>query len=131
MTGGEYRGAQCWPTVLNKVDPGAQLVTEEFLAPLAPVIALTDRALDDLPDSYPGGLQVGVFTRDLDRAMNLAQRLPVGTVVLNDGPQYDHPLAPFGGVGHSGHGREGVLSSARNMCFAKTIVFPAPTEGPR
>ncbi|WP_327231656.1 aldehyde dehydrogenase family protein [Streptomyces murinus] len=131
MAGGEYRGAQCWPTVLNNVDPAAQLVTEEFLAPLAPVIALTDRALDDLPDTYPGGLQVGVFTRDLDRAMNLAQRLPVGTVVLDDGPQYDHPLAPFGGVGHSGHGRESVLSSARNMCFAKTIVFPAPTQGPR
>ncbi|MFH7339373.1 aldehyde dehydrogenase family protein [Streptomyces sp. KHY 26] len=131
MAGGEYRGAQCWPTVIGRVDPGARLVTEEFLAPLAPVVTLTDRALDDLPDSYPGGLQVGVFTRDLDRAMNLAQRLPVGTVVLDDGPQYDHPLAPFGGVGHSGHGRESVLSSARNMCFAKTIVFPAPTEGPR
>ncbi|MEW2619289.1 aldehyde dehydrogenase family protein [Streptomyces sp. NPDC048106] len=131
VAGGEYRGAQCWPTVLNKVAADAQLVNEEFLAPLAPVIALPERALDDLPDGYPGGLQAGVFTRDLDRALNLAGRLPVGTVVLNDGPQYDHPLAPFGGVGHSGHGRESVLSSARNMCFAKTIVFPAPTEGPR
>ncbi|MER6565162.1 aldehyde dehydrogenase family protein [Streptomyces sp. NPDC001093] len=131
VAGGEQRGAQYWPTVLAGVDPGAQLVTEEFLAPLAPLIPLPDRSLDELPDTYSGGLQVGVFTRDLQRAMNLAQRLPVGTVVVNDGPQYDHPLAPFGGVGHSGHGRESVLASARNMCFSKTIVFPAPTEGLR
>ncbi|MFJ5631842.1 aldehyde dehydrogenase family protein [Streptomyces goshikiensis] len=130
VAGGTRQGAQYWPTVLVGVDPDARLVTEEYLAPVAPVVALEDALLDELPSWYPGGLQVGVFTRDLQRAMHLAQRLPVGTVVLNDGPQYDHPLAPFGGVGHSGHGREGVLASARNMCFSKTIVFPATTEGP-
>ncbi|MBT2363978.1 aldehyde dehydrogenase family protein [Streptomyces sp. ISL-10] len=131
VAGGGHRGAQYWPTVITHVDPGAQLVTEEFLAPVAPVVAMEDALLDELPALYSGGLQVGVFTRDFQRSMNLAQKLPVGTVIVNDGPQYDHPLAPFGGVGHSGHGREGVLASARNMSFSKTIVFPATTEGPR
>ncbi|MEV6328834.1 aldehyde dehydrogenase family protein [Streptomyces sp. NPDC051909] len=131
VAGGKRAGTQYWPTVLTDVDPESRLVTEEFLAPLAPVIRLEDRLLDELPATYSGGLQVGVFTRDLQRFTDLAQRLPVGTVIANDGPQYDHPLAPFGGVGHSGHGREGVLASARNMCFAKTIVFPATTEGLR
>jgi acyl-CoA reductase-like NAD-dependent aldehyde dehydrogenase len=123
-TGGRYAGATCWPIVISGVEPGARLVTEEFLAPVAPVVQLDDRSIPHLPSRFRGGLQVGIYTRDMQRFIALAERLPVGTVIANGGPQYDHPLAPFGGVGPSGHGRESVLGSARNMCFSKTIVLP-------
>jgi acyl-CoA reductase-like NAD-dependent aldehyde dehydrogenase len=47
-----------------------------------------------------------VFTRDLDRAVRVAERLETGMVGINLG-LVSNPAAPFGGVKHSGFGREG------------------------
>ncbi len=57
-----------------------------------------------LASDTPYGLALGVFTRDVMRGLALAERIPAGLVHINDQTINDEPVAPFGGVGHSGNG---------------------------
>jgi aldehyde dehydrogenase (NAD+)/aldehyde dehydrogenase len=45
-------------------------------------------------------------------------------VNLNEGPQFDSPHIPFGGVKQSGIGREGIRFAIREMSTVKTVVIP-------
>ena len=54
----------------------------------------------------------------------LASRLRVGGVGFNEGPQFDSPHIPFGGVKRSGIGREGVRYAIREMSTVKTVMLP-------
>ncbi|HVM04200.1 MAG TPA: NAD-dependent succinate-semialdehyde dehydrogenase [Acidimicrobiales bacterium] len=95
------------PTVLVDVPDGAGVVREEVFGPVAPVgrFAGEDEAVAAANDT-PHGLVSYVFTRDLDRAVRVAERLETGMVGINLG-LVSNPAAPFGGVKHSGFGREG------------------------
>lgn len=95
------------PTVLTHVDPDARVVTEEVFGPVAPVVTFDD---DDealrLANGTPFGLVAYAYTRDVGRAMHLAEELEAGMVGINRGMVSD-ATAPFGGVKMSGLGREG------------------------
>ncbi|MFD4195736.1 NAD-dependent succinate-semialdehyde dehydrogenase [Amycolatopsis thermoflava] len=95
------------PTVLDRVPDDARLVHEEIFGPVAPVLTFDDEedVIDRINDG-PYGLAAYVFTRDLDRALTVAERLETGMVAVNQG-LVSNVAAPFGGVKHSGHGREG------------------------
>ncbi|HVM02533.1 MAG TPA: NAD-dependent succinate-semialdehyde dehydrogenase [Acidimicrobiales bacterium] len=95
------------PTVLVDVPPAARVLREEIFGPVAPVgrFATEDEAVAAANDT-PQGLVSYVFTRDLDRAVRVAERLETGMVGVNLGLVSD-PAAPFGGVKQSGFGREG------------------------
>ena len=95
------------PTVLVDVPDGACVVRDEVFGPVAPVgrFATEDEAVAAANDT-PQGLVSYVFTRDLDRAVRVAERLETGMVGINLG-LVSNPAAPFGGVKHSGFGREG------------------------
>jgi succinate-semialdehyde dehydrogenase / glutarate-semialdehyde dehydrogenase len=108
--GGEAPGGPGYfypPTVLTGVSAGSRLLGEEIFGPVAPIVAFDDeeealRAANDT--EY--GLVSYLFTRDLDRALHLAERLEAGMIGLNQGV-VSNPAAPFGGVKQSGYGREG------------------------
>jgi acyl-CoA reductase-like NAD-dependent aldehyde dehydrogenase len=70
------------------------------------------------------GLQAGVATRSFERFMAIATRLRVGGVALMDGPNFDSPQIPFGGVKASGIGREGIRYTMREMSNVKTVLLP-------
>ncbi|WP_298459636.1 NAD-dependent succinate-semialdehyde dehydrogenase [uncultured Cellulomonas sp.] len=95
------------PTVLTGVDPGARAVREEIFGPVAPVVTFgsEDEGLD-LANSTDFGLVAYAYTRDVDRAFRVAERVDAGMVGLNRGMVSD-ASAPFGGVKQSGIGREG------------------------
>jgi succinate-semialdehyde dehydrogenase/glutarate-semialdehyde dehydrogenase len=95
------------PTVLAGVPNEAELTTTEIFGPVAPVQSFgsEDEALE-LANSSDFGLVSYVYTRDLDRALRVAEGLESGMVGLNRGMVSD-PAAPFGGVKLSGLGREG------------------------
>jgi succinate-semialdehyde dehydrogenase/glutarate-semialdehyde dehydrogenase len=80
---------------------------EEIFGPVAPIVSFEaeDEAVDAANDTE-FGLVAYVFTRDLDRAIRVSERLETGMVGLNQGI-VSNPAAPFGGVKHSGLGREG------------------------
>ena len=89
------------------VSPDATLLEEEIFGPVAPVTTFQtlDEALD-LANATEYGLVAYAFTRDLDNALRLAERLDTGMVAINQGV-VSNPAAPFGGVKASGFGREG------------------------
>jgi succinate-semialdehyde dehydrogenase/glutarate-semialdehyde dehydrogenase len=101
------RGYFFEPTVLGDVPPDAKLLKEEIFGPVAPVASFDSeedavRAANDT--EY--GLVAYVYTRDIKRALRVCEGLETGMVGLNQG-MVSNPAAPFGGVKHSGVGREG------------------------
>lgn len=94
-------------TVLTDVPRDCPVATEEIFGPVAPIITTTsDDDAIALANSSTLGLTGFVYTRDLARGLRICERLEVGMVGLNRGLVSD-PAAPFGGVKHSGLGREG------------------------
>jgi succinate-semialdehyde dehydrogenase/glutarate-semialdehyde dehydrogenase len=104
-TGG--RGHWVAPTVLRDVPEHASVMQEEIFGPIAPITTWRDE--DDLlarANGTPMGLAGYVYSRDLARAIRLGESLEAGMVGINRGIVSD-PSAPFGGLKHSGLGREG------------------------
>jgi succinate-semialdehyde dehydrogenase/glutarate-semialdehyde dehydrogenase len=101
------RGYFFEPTVLADVPDDARLLKEEIFGPVAPVKAFSgeEQALRWANDTQYG-LVAYLYTRDLGRAIRMMEGLEYGMVGLNRGIVSD-PAAPFGGVKHSGIGREG------------------------
>jgi len=95
------------PTVLADVPQDATLLKEEIFGPVAPVkgFADEDEAIAAANDTEYG-LVAYVYTRDLKRALRVCERLETGMVGLNQG-MVSNAAAPFGGIKHSGFGREG------------------------
>ncbi|HMG28766.1 MAG TPA: NAD-dependent succinate-semialdehyde dehydrogenase [Jiangellaceae bacterium] len=110
LVGGELPGGPGWfypPTVIAGVPPGARVFHEEIFGPVAPVttFATDDEALA-LANDTEFGLIAYTYTRDLRRALAVAEGLETGLVGLNAGV-ISNPAAPFGGIKASGFGREG------------------------
>jgi succinate-semialdehyde dehydrogenase / glutarate-semialdehyde dehydrogenase len=95
------------PTVLTDVPDDAELLREEIFGPVAPVKGFDDEdeAIAAANDTEYG-LVAYVFTSDLKRALRVVERLETGMVGLNQG-MVSNAAAPFGGIKHSGFGREG------------------------
>lgn len=95
------------PTVLVGVSRQAQMQHEEIFGPVAPIVTFDteDEAVTAANDTEYG-LVSYVYTRDLARAFRITEQLETGMVGLNQGI-VSNPAAPFGGVKHSGLGREG------------------------
>ena len=110
VTGGGPVEGPGWfwqPTVLTGVPPQAQILHEEVFGPVAPITTFDD---DDeavaMANDTEYGLVAYAYTRDLERALSVVERLESGMVGLNRGVVSD-AAAPFGGVKQSGLGREG------------------------
>lgn len=125
LLGGARRGALLDQVVLDRVPPDVELVREETFGPVAPVLRVGN--LDEavaVSNGTPYGLQAGVLTNDTAAFWQLATRLRVGAVNLGEGPQFDSPYIPFGGVKASGVGREGIPYTVAEMTTIKTITLP-------
>lgn len=95
------------PTLLADVAPGSRLVEEEIFGPVAPVQRFaSDAEAVGAANATPYGLAAYAYTTDLDRVLRLQDELDAGMLGINSGLVSD-PAAPFGGVKHSGLGREG------------------------
>jgi glyceraldehyde-3-phosphate dehydrogenase (NADP+) len=124
VIGGHRSGAFYEPTVLTGVPDGAKILTEEVFGPV--VVVETFREVSEAVDRANGtafGLQAGVFTRSLDVAMNLTERLRVGAVLINDTSDYRIDAMPFGGPKRSGIGREGVRYAVDAMTEPKVVII--------
>jgi succinate-semialdehyde dehydrogenase/glutarate-semialdehyde dehydrogenase len=95
------------PTVLGNVPNGAAILAQEIFGPVAPVTTFTDE--DDairIANSTEYGLAAYLYTRDFSRLLRVSEQLEFGMVGFNAGI-ISNAAAPFGGVKHSGLGREG------------------------
>jgi lactaldehyde dehydrogenase len=122
-TGGTRRNAFYDPTVLTDVPPQAELFREETFGPVAPLVRFsTVEEAIRLANDSPYGLQSAVFTRDINKAFDIAYRLEAGGVIVNWSSALRVETLPFGGVKMSGHGREGVHDTLEEMTDQKTII---------
>lgn len=95
------------PTVLTNVQPHTQIVTEETFGPIAPIQTFdNDQEAINLANDTDYGLSAYVFTNDINRALKVGDLIESGMIGINQG-MVSNAAAPFGGVGHSGLGREG------------------------
>lgn len=94
------------PTVLTGITPDMRIAREETFGPVAPITVVRDdeEALS-LANATPYGLVAYVFTRDLDRAFRLSERLEAGTIGVNNCSTVQLN-APYGGWKQSGLGVE-------------------------
>ncbi|HTU15260.1 MAG TPA: aldehyde dehydrogenase family protein [Solirubrobacterales bacterium] len=93
------------PTVFSEVSSDSRLSQEEVFGPVLAIIAHDgDEDAIRIANDSPYGLSGGVSSGDEERAMRVARRMRTGQVDVN-GAAFN-PLAPFGGYGQSGYGRE-------------------------
>ena len=124
LTGGKRDGTVYYPTVLTGVNEDMKVVAEEAFAPVASVIASDDfeSALQQANDTK-FGLQVGVFTKDIDRVFKAVKRLNFGGVIINDTPNFRADHMPYGGNRQSGLGREGVRFAMEEMTNIQMVAI--------
>jgi acyl-CoA reductase-like NAD-dependent aldehyde dehydrogenase len=124
LTGGKREGPVYHPTVIADVKDDMKVVAEEAFAPVASVIACDDfdEALKRA-DNTKFGLQVGVFTRDIDRVLRAVRRLNFGGVIINDTPIFRADHMPYGGNRQSGLGREGVRFAMEDMTNIEMVAI--------
>ena len=122
-------GAWYPATVLTNVLPGQPAHDQEVFGPVAAIIAAEDEAdAIRIANDSEFGLGSGVLTSDLDRGRRIAaQELEAGMSFVNDNVRSD-PRTPFGGVKHSGYGRECSSFGIREFTNIKT-VHVKPVEG--
>ena len=109
------------PTVLVDVPPSARVFREEIFGPVAPIATFTDEdeAVARANDTEYG-LVAYVFTRDHARVLRVSEALEFGMVGVNTGV-VSNPAAPFGGVKHSGFGREGGFEGIEEYLETKYV----------
>jgi succinate-semialdehyde dehydrogenase/glutarate-semialdehyde dehydrogenase len=126
LTGGKKSnaGAQFFtPTVLANVTRDMRVNTEEIFGPVAPLIRFkTEDEAVAIANDTPFGLAGYFFTKDVNRAWRVAERLEYGMVSINDGV-YSNEVIPFGGMKESGLGREGGAEGIEEYLETKFINF--------
>lgn len=119
-------GATVSPGVLVDLPRDARLWNEEVFGPVAVVVAFdsVDEALALANDSS-FGLQGAVFTRDLGVALRFVDDFEVGAMWVNEASRFRLDMYPFGGVKHSGVGREGVRYAIEELSQVKFVGIRA------
>ncbi len=124
LTGGQRNGAYLTPAVLTNVQQQMRVVCQETFAPI--VVVQTYESLEEalrIANDTEFGLQAGIFTGSLTVAMEAARGLHVGGVMVNDTSFYRAGQMPYGGVKHSGMGREGPRYAIEEMTELRLVVL--------
>ena len=117
-------GNLLWPVLFDQVTKDMKVAWEEPFGPVLPIIrvASVEKAIAFANESE-FGLQSSVFTNDFKKAFEIAEKLEVGTVHINNKTQRGPDNFPFLGVKGSGAGVQGIKYSIEAMTNVKSIVF--------
>jgi len=134
LTGGERierDGNFFKPAIIVNIPPESAIAREEMFGPIAMLfrVGSLEEAIR-IANSTPFGLGASAWTRDLNEQQRLTSELECGQVFFNAMVASD-PRLPFGGVKHSGYGRELSAAGMREFLNAKTVVVagvPRPQQ---
>ena len=117
-------GNLLWPVLFDQVTKDMKVAWEEPFGPVLPIISVAnvEEAIAFANESE-FGLQSSVFTNDFKKAFEIAEKLEVGTVHINNKTQRGPDNFPFLGVKGSGAGVQGIKYSIEAMTNVKSIVF--------
>jgi succinate-semialdehyde dehydrogenase/glutarate-semialdehyde dehydrogenase len=111
------------PTVITGMKSDMALASEETFGPVAGLFKFdTEAEVVALANNTEVGLAGYFFSRDIERIYRVAEALETGMVGVNTGIISD-PAAPFGGVKHSGFGREGSKYGVDEYQIIKMVTF--------
>ena len=101
-----------------------QVSCQEVFAPIVIVnkVKSVQEAIGHVNNSKYG-LQAGIYTNDIAQALDAADELEVGGVIINDIPTFRVDHMPYGGVKESGTGREGIKYAIEEMTEMKLVVI--------
>lgn len=129
VTGGQLDGSIMQATLLDGVTPDMRLYHEESFGPVAVVLrGAGDEELLRLANDSEFGLSAAIFSRDVSRALLLAQRVESGICHINGPTVHDEAQMPFGGVKASGYGSFG---SKASIDFFTQLRWVTIQNGPR
>ncbi|GII98259.1 aldehyde dehydrogenase (NAD+) [Sediminihabitans luteus] len=123
VEGVDAQGYYVRPTVFTDTTPDMRIVREEIFGPV--LVIQTYETEDEavaLANDTEYGLNAGVWSADVDRAVAFARRLDSGQVQVNDGAFNIH--APFGGVKQSGNGRELGVAGIEDFLVTSSLQLP-------
>ena len=122
--GGRAEGPVYLPTVLTGVTEDMKVMGMEAFGPVVSIVPYDDfaEALTRVNDS-DFGLQAGIYTSDINKALTAVEELNVGGVMINDTPTFRVDQMPYGGNKLSGLGREGVRFAMEEMTNIKVVVI--------
>ena len=124
QTGGKRDKSYYPPTILTNVNPNLPVACSEAFGPILIVNSYTNfNDAIKAVNNTDFGLQAGVFTNNMNKALGAFNQLDVGGVVINDIPTFRVDNMPYGGVKDSGFGREGIKYSLREMTEIKLLVY--------
>jgi acyl-CoA reductase-like NAD-dependent aldehyde dehydrogenase len=123
LTGGKAEGRFFQPTVIENARPESFVCSREAFAPLVTLhkVRSFGEAIRSVNDSVYG-LQAGVFTNSLEKALVAWERVEAGGVIINDVPTYRIDHMPYGGVKASGLSREGLRYAIEDMTEPRLMV---------
>ena len=124
LAGGELEGELIRPTVIAGTRPDLKVSSEEVFGPVCTVNAYDSLAeAIELANSTRYGLQAGIFTSSLQKALQAADTLEFGGVTVNEAPTFRADQMPYGGVKDSGNTREGPAYAIREMTEQHLVVM--------
>jgi acyl-CoA reductase-like NAD-dependent aldehyde dehydrogenase len=122
--GGERDGNVVMPTVLSNVTRTMRVQTDEIFGPVVTVTEFEDfDAALDLANDSRYGLNAGVYTSNIAKALEATRRLEFGSVYINDVPTVRADLQPYGGVKDSGNTREGPRYAMSEMTEPRLVTL--------
>lgn len=123
-TGGDSNGNILNPTVILEADNNLKVSCQEVFAPIVTInkVKSVQEAIDSVNDSRYG-LQAGIYTKDIETALDATEKLQVGGVLINDIPTFRVDHMPYGGVKESGTGREGLKYAVEEMTEMKLVIW--------
>ena len=130
LCGGRRQGAYLDPTVLGAPQITSRVICEEVFGPVVSITAYS--RLEDaiaMANNTVGGLKAGIFTSSLAAALMAVQELQFGSVNINEPSRFRLAHEPYGGIKHSGWGREGPRYAVQAMT-AERMVSIAPVSWP-
>lgn len=124
ITGGNKKGNLIYPTLIDNVEGNMRIAWEEPFGPVLPIIRVENKkqALE-ISNESEYGLQGCVFTRNINDAFYIADKLHCGTVQINNKTERGPDNFPFLGVKASGIGVQGIRYSIESMSKPKVIVI--------
>lgn len=127
LTGGGRNGVMVEPAVLEGVSGESEAWCEEIFGPVTALARFRnfEDAIAMVNDSRYG-LQAGVFTRDIYKVQQAWDELEAGGVMINEVPSWRVDHMPYGGVKHSGLGREGIRWAMDSMTEPRLLVIRTP-----
>jgi acyl-CoA reductase-like NAD-dependent aldehyde dehydrogenase len=124
LYGGRRNGAVLEPAIIKNAPAACSVNSKEIFAPVMTITKFEnfEAAVDEVNNS-DFGLQAGIFTNDLKNTMYAFENIETGGVIINEVSAFRVDSMPYGGVKHSGMGKEGIKYAIEEMTERKILVL--------